>query len=181
MNGTVQLHTKRLLLRKATPEDAAILHRELGCNPEMIRYTCWNPYATSESTRAKVESDIQGYQKEGCYACIIQFGENIIGTIGAYGYDSEMSSIELGYSVFQKYWGQGFAAEAVGEVVRYLIMDEKINRVHAWCHADNTASAKVLVHAGMKKEGLLRQAMRNPDGSYADQKLFGIVREDYVI
>lgn len=76
MNGTVQLHTKRLLLRKVTPEDAAILHRELGCNPEMIRYTCWNPYATSESTRAKVESDIQGYQKEGCYACIIQFGEN---------------------------------------------------------------------------------------------------------
>ena len=180
MSGTVQLHTKRLLLRGVTSEDTAILHRELGCNPEMIRYTCWNPYATLESTRVKVENDIQGYEKEGCYAWIIQYGENVIGTIGAYGYDSGMSSIELGYSIFQKYWGLGFASEAAAEVVRYLIIGEKINRVHAWCHANNTASAKVLTHAGMKEEGLLHQAMKNPDGSYADQKIFGIVRDDYV-
>ena len=180
MNGTVQISSKRLLLRRFTLKDVDILHHELGCNPEMIRYTCWNPYATLESTRIKVENDIQGYGKAGCYAWIIQCGENVIGTIGAYEYDPEMSSIELGYSIFQKYWGQGFATEAAGEVVRYLIMDERINRVHAWCHADNAGSAKVLAHAGLKQEGLLRQAMKNPDGSYSDQKIFGIVREDYI-
>ena len=180
MNGTVQISTKRLILRRVTLEDVDTLHRELGCNPEMIRYTCWNPYTTPESTRIKVENDIQGYEKEGCYAWIIQYRENVIGTIGAYGYDPEMSSIEIGYSIFQNYWGQGFATEAAGEVVRYLIMDERINRVHGWCHADNIASARVLTHAGMKKEGLLRQAMKNPDGSYADQRIFGIVREDYI-
>lgn len=160
MNGTVQISTKRLILRRVTLEDVDTLHRELGCNPEMIRYTCWNPYTTSESTRIKIKNDINGYEKEGCYAWMIQYGENVIGTIGAYGYDPEMSSIELGYSIFQKYWGHRFASEAAYEVVRYLMLDEKINRVHAWCHAGNAASAKVLTHAGMKEEGLLRQAMK---------------------
>ena len=179
MQGTIQLRTKRLLLRRTTLDDVEILYRELGCNPAMIRYTCWNPYDTLESARRKVENDIRDYDNADSYAWIIQAGNEVIGTIGAYGYDPEMSSIELGYSIFQKFWGQGFASEAAAEVVRYLIMDEGINRVHAWCHVDNAASAGVLTHAGMKQEGLLRQAMKNPDGTYADQKILGIVREDY--
>lgn len=179
MKGTIPLQTKRLLLRRTTLDDVGILHQELGCNPAMTRCTCWNPFSTMESAKAKVENDIQGYEKEGAYSWIIQCDTDIVGIIGGYGYDPEMSSIELGYSIFQKYWGLGFASEAAAEVVRYLIMDEGINRVHAWCHVDNAASAGVLTHAGMKQEGLLRQAMKNPNGSYADQKIFGIVREDY--
>ena len=40
-----------MLIRKCKLEDATILHRELGCNPEMLRYTGWNPYSSLVDTR----------------------------------------------------------------------------------------------------------------------------------
>lgn len=33
-------------LRKYILNDIPIIHKELGCNPEMMRYTGWNPYVT---------------------------------------------------------------------------------------------------------------------------------------
>ena len=179
MQGTVPLKTEKLVLRKATMADAETLHEELGSNPEMTRYTSWNPYSTLEAAKEKVQDDIAGYEKEGCYAWIIEHAGTAVGTIGAYDYDPHLSSIEIGYSIFQKFWGKGYASEAASEVVRFLICEEGINRIHAWCHADNRASAAVLTRAGLRQEGVLRQAMKNPDGSYADQLIFGIVKNDY--
>lgn len=174
-----ELMTQRLILRKLRIEDAATLYQELGCNPDITRYTGWNPYVTLDTAREKVAGDISNYDKTGCYSWIIQWGHKVVGTVGAYNYEPDISAIEIGYTVFQSAWGNGIASEAVKEVVRYLIEDEKINRIHAWCHADNKASTKVLEKAGLKQEGLLKQAILDPDGSLANQKLYGIVREEW--
>lgn len=179
MKGTIQMTSRRLLLRRVDIKDADILYKELGCNPAITRYTGWNPYASPALARKKVEQDIARYSEEGTYAWLIQYKEEAVGTIGAYGYNSDLSSIEIGYSIFQRFWGNGFASEAADEVVRYLIQDEGMHRVHAWAHVENAASVRVLLHAGLKQEGRLRQAMKNPDGSYADQLIFGIVEKEY--
>ena len=173
------LETKRLILRQVSLKDAGILYQELGCYPEMIRYTGWNPYNSEESATEKIKQDIANSEREGFYSWIIEADGRPIGTIGAYGYDQEISSIEIGYSIFRAEWGHRYASEAAARVVKFLIHEEGINRVHAWCHCENLASAAVLESAGLRQEGLLRQAMRNPDGTYADQKLFGIVKDDY--
>lgn len=174
-----KLKTKRLLLRKLHYQDADLLYRELGCNPEITRYTGWNPYFTLNAAKEKVAGDIANYGKIGCYSWMIQCGNRAVGTVGTYGYEADISAIEIGYSIFQFAWGNGFASEAVCEVVKFLFESKKINRVHAWCHADNAASARVLEKAGMKQEGLLKQAMRSADGSLADQKLFGIIQDEW--
>lgn len=75
--------------------------------------------------------------------------------------------------------GNGFALEAVSEVLRYLFENEKINRVHTWCHNENKASSKVLERAGFSREGLLKQALKNPDGSLSDQKLYGVIFSEW--
>lgn len=174
-----ELKTARLVLRGLNRNDAAVLYRELGCDPEITRYTGWNPYSTLEEALEKVEEDIANYGIEGCYSWIIQLDGEAVGSIGAYGYEPEVSSVEIGYSIFRKAWGKGYASEAAAEVVRFLLEDERINRVHAWSSADNAASVRVLEKAGLKREGLLRQAMLNADGSMMDRMLFGIVREDW--
>lgn len=181
MKGTVKLTTKRLILRKEKMEDVEILHKNLGCDPEITKYTGWNPYATYASAREKIAEDISNYKREGCYAWIIQYGEDVVGTVGAYGYDSIISSIEIGYSIFRSAWGNGFATEAVSEVLRYLLEEERINRVHAWCHSENTASSIVLEKSGFRQEGLLRQTIKNPDGSLSDKRLYGIVYEEWTL
>lgn len=103
----------------------------------------------------------------------------MVGTVGAYGYEPDISSIEIGYSIFRSAWGNGFASETVSEVLRYLFENEKINRVHAWCHSENKASSKVLERAGLRQECLLKQAMKNLDGSLADQKLYGVIFSEW--
>lgn len=179
MDGTIKLTTKRLILRKETMADAELLYNALGCDPQITQYTGWNPYATRASASEKVAEDIRSYEKPGCYAWIIQHGEEVVGTVGAYDYDPDASSIEIGYSIFRASWGNGFASEAVSEAVRYLFENERINRVHAWCHSENAASSKVLERAGLRQEGLLKQAIRNSDGSLSDQKLYGAIYKEW--
>ena len=54
VHGTVELRTEKQVLRRYRPEDADILYRCLGTDPEMSRYSGWNPYATPETARETV-------------------------------------------------------------------------------------------------------------------------------
>ncbi|MDD6154984.1 MAG: GNAT family N-acetyltransferase [Eubacteriales bacterium] len=177
MKGTITLTTARLTLRMETPGDADILYKELGCDPEITRFTGWNPYFTPEAARAKICEDMENDGKD-CYSWIIEIGGTPVGSIGAYGYDPDTSSIEIGCSIFHSEWGQGYASEAVSAVAHYLLEGEGLNRVHAWCHAGNFGSARVLEKSGFHLEGILRQAMRGGDGELADQKLYGLLASD---
>ena len=177
------LTTDRLVLRPERPEDAEIFWRELGCNEEITRYTGWNPYFSLEAARGKIAEDIRGMEQGECFSWVIEradapAGEQIIGSFGAFGIDRDVMSIEIGCSIFRNAWGQGFATEAAAAAVRYLLIEAGFNRVHAWCHADNTGTRTVQERAGLRQEGLLRQNLRNPDGSLSDQLLFGILRSD---
>ena len=109
MSGTVELRTKRLLLRRYRPEDAAALYRKFGCDPEIARYTGWNPYETEEMTRKTVADRIVKYTEEHAYGWAIEHEGELIGTAGAYDYDARQDSIELGYSIERDSWGKGFA------------------------------------------------------------------------
>lgn len=173
------LNTDRLLLRPERMDDAAVLYHELGCNPAITEYTGWNPYPTFEAAQKKIADDIEEYEKGRGYSWVIELDGNPVGTIGAFGYQPDVSAIEIGYSIFEQAWGQGIASAAVSEAVRFLIKDAGINRVHAWCHIDNKGSQIVLEAAGLKKEGRLKQAMLSADGKPADQLLYGIVSSEY--
>lgn len=178
MNGTVRLTSKRLVFRKETIEDIPTLFKELGCNPEITRYTGWNPYTTMELTAKKVQQDIANYNIPGCYSWIIEFQNNIIGTIGAYDYHAADSSIEIGYSIFQSSWSKGFASEAIATVVEYLVKSEKIHTINAWCHSDNSASIKVLGKGGFKIIGIEKQAIKNCDASLSDRVILQLVEDE---
>ena len=170
----VNLKTERLILRNEKLEDAETLYKFLGCDAEMPKYTGWNPYIMLDSAKKKIEQDIQNSEDKNFYSWVIQFKDEIIGTIGAYDYEPQTNSIEIGYSIFRNAWGKGYATEALSEVIRYLFEDKSISRVHAWSHMDNTASQKVLEKAGMKREGI----KKNLDGIAIEQVIYGILRDD---
>jgi len=73
----------------------------------------------------------------------------MIGTIGAYDFDPETDSIEVGCSIERKSWGNGFAGEALDAVLDYLTQQEGIRIVKAWCASDNIGSRKIMEKAGM--------------------------------
>jgi len=51
MQGTKEIRTERLYLRRYKPEDAEILYQKIGTDPVMVRYSGWNPYASLEMAR----------------------------------------------------------------------------------------------------------------------------------
>lgn len=168
------LKTERLILRREKLEDAEILYKFLGCDAEMSKYTGWNPYITLVSARKKIEEDIRNSENKDFYSWVIQFKDEIVGTIGAYDYEPQTNSIEIGYSIFRNAWGKGYATEALSEVIRYLFEEKSMNKVHAWSHRENIASQKVLEKVGMKREGIKKSS----DEVAIEQVIYGIARDD---
>ena len=139
-----------MLIRKCKIEDATILHRELGCNPEMLRYTGWNPYSSLAATKDFLSKAIVSKEE---FSWVIEENGNIVGTIGAYDYCSQDESIEIGYSIFQSFWGKGYASHAVALVCEFLCSNTSIKCIKAWSADENIASQKVLERNGfIKKE-----------------------------
>ena len=150
-HGTTTLTTPRLTLRRYISSDAPILYRDFGLDPEMSRYSGWNPYATPEMAEETVKDIIGSYADGRSYSWAIEHEGKLIGTVGAYDYDPEANSAELGISIARTCWGKGFAGEVLTAVVRYLTENEGIGRVAAWCASDNIGSARAMEKAGMKR------------------------------
>ena len=148
VHGTVELWTERLTLRRYRLEDVDDLYRYLGTDPEMYRYSGWNPYATLEMAGDTVRSFIDSYDNEHAYSWVMDIDDVIVGTIGAYDYQG--NQIEVGFSVVPGWQGRGLATEALRKVLVYLTENEAIPCVSAWCASENFGSKRVLEKAGMK-------------------------------
>jgi RimJ/RimL family protein N-acetyltransferase len=158
-HGTAELWTEHLVLRRYRPDDAEQLYEYLGKDPEMQKYSGWNPYATPEMARETVQRFIESYGDEHSYSWVMDVNGDdvVVGTIGAYDYSD--GCIEVGFSVIPGWQGRGFATEALQKVLEYLTENEGIGCITAWCAAENSASKRVLEKAGMEfvckdKDGL---------------------------
>ena len=151
VHGTAELRTEKLLLRRYMPEDAELLYRQLGTDPEIDQYSGWNPYATPEMAKETVHRFIDSYGGQHSYSWVMETDGVLVGTIGAYDYKDDQ--IEVGYSVVREWRGRGFASEALKKVLDYLTGNEGIACVTAWCAADHTGSIRVLEKAGMRLAG----------------------------
>ena len=130
-------------------QDAQDIYKYMGCDPEITRYTGWNPYRTLPETVAKIERDL--HSEDDTYSWVIKKDGTFIGTIGAYDYRPEDASIEIGYSIARPFWGKGYAGSAVKAVAAFLLGEPHIQKLRAWSHKDNLASRKVLLNAGFRE------------------------------
>ena len=168
-HGTVQLRTERMILRKYRPEDADALYRNFGTDPEMVRYSGWNPYETPEMARETVARFMDSYHDGHSYSWVMDQEDALLGTIGAYDYKD--GRIEVGFSIARDYWGRGYATEALKAVLSYLTKNEDIPCVTAWCAAENTGSRRVLEKAGMRLVRIEKDSLTIGDRTY-DRLIF---------
>nr|WP_267917762.1 GNAT family protein [Lederbergia citrisecunda] len=79
-----------------------------------------------------------------------------------------------------KHRGKGFGTNAVRWITDYLfrLPDKKI-RIEAYTRSDNIAMRKTLSNCGFVKEGYLRNAWENKDGSVSDSICYAIIRTDW--
>jgi RimJ/RimL family protein N-acetyltransferase len=84
---------------------------------------------------------------------------------------------ELGYCLHPRFWGRGYATEAVRRVVDLAFAEFGAHRVQATCWVKNSRSIGVLQNAGLRREGLLRGYLKR-GRIVRDEFMFGLARKD---
>ena len=64
-------------------------------------------------------------------------------------FDEQDGVCEIGYGIGSEHWGQGYAAEAVGRFLKYLLCEKGLHTVCASYFTGNDASRRVMEKCGM--------------------------------
>jgi len=178
--GTVLLETERLILRKFTPEDAEPMFRNWANDTDVTRFLTWPPHGTIDNTRKVIDLWVNSYEELSHYSWAIELkslGEPI-GSIAAMNPNEKVSSVEIGYCIGKAWWGQGYVAEALRAIVKFLFEDVGVNRMNAIHDPRNPNSGAVMRKAGFTFEAAKRQAGFNNLG-ICDHCEYGYLAEDY--
>jgi ribosomal-protein-alanine N-acetyltransferase len=154
--------TARLTLRRPRPSDAAAVFHAYAQDPLVARYLTWRPHRDVSETARYLARCAAGWEAgdDFAWAVTLREGGELLGMVGLR--DGGFKA-DVGYVFARRWWGAGFATEAVGAVVAWALSQPQVYRVWAMCDAENAASARVLEKVGMAREGLLRRGLLHPN------------------
>lgn len=173
------IRTRRLTLRAARMSDAEDMY-EYSRDPEVARHVLWDAHTSIHQTRAYIRYLIRQYRNgdPASFVIVISDTGKVVGTIGFMWIQRENRSAEVGYSLSRAYWNQGIMTEALQALLEFGFTKLNLNRIEAQHESDNPASGKVMLKAGMKMEGRLRQRIYNK-GRFTDVDLYSILRQEF--
>jgi RimJ/RimL family protein N-acetyltransferase len=111
----LSIETPRLLLRQFVQDDWTAMHEQYS-DIECTRYTSQRPHTEGQSWRIVASMAghwaLRGY---GPYAVVELAGGAVIGTVGLW-FPNDWPEPEIKWGLTRRYWGNGYAAEAVRAV-----------------------------------------------------------------
>ena len=160
------LATNRLILRPIELTDAEAIFN-YAKNPNVSRYTLWEPHRSSQESLNYIKDYIFGYYSKGVPEpfgiSLKEDPQKIIGTVGCFWTSKQARAMELAYAIGEEYWGKGIVAEASHAVIEFCFKEFSLKRVQARCKAENKPSARVMEKIGMTYEGTLKSAVFHRD------------------
>ncbi len=176
----MRLETERLIFREFVYDDWMDVFAYQS-DPLYMRYYDF-PYRTQVDSQVMVRMFIE-WQKEQPrrkfqWALLLKPGNELIGNCGIRIDDPLQRQANIGYEIDSRYWNQGLATEAAHVVVAFGFERLHLQRVWAWCIAENVASARVLEKAGMHLESREREKERIR-GVWHDTLTYAIPQEEW--
>lgn len=178
--GTQTIETQRLMLRRATIEDAQAMFDHWASDPEVTKYLMWPAHASPDITRQVLQYWVNGYQQDNFYQWLIvpkDLGQPI-GSISGMNPNDQLSSVEVAYCIGQPWWHQGLTTEALEGVMGYLFETCDFHRITAKHDTRNPHSGGVMQKCGMTCEGTSRQSDYNNQG-ICDTVHYAILKSDW--
>lgn len=144
---TVKINTKRLHLRLLNQKDLDYLV-ELNADPE-VRQFFPDGTQNKEQTRVRLEELISYYTTKGLpgLAMFLKESEEFVGRCG-FGLD-ETGEIEVGYILHKKFWGKGYASEALEALLKWAKKNVKTSYIISFAPEEHIASQRVMQKCGM--------------------------------
>jgi 8-oxo-dGTP diphosphatase len=157
----VELTTERLRLRPPHPADAPAIADQVN-DWDVVRYTTSIPFPYD---RRMAEDFIASQQKrwenwsgtgipgeEVAFAVERNSDRRLIGCIGLQpaesGPDGSGGGLEFGYWLGKRHWGEGYATEALGRLVRFAFLDLDLSEIWGAAVPTNDASHRVMEKNG---------------------------------
>jgi len=176
---TPTLQTSRLLLRPFADADADAIYA-LQSNARVLRYWDSPPW----TDRARAQTFLETCRQMANDGTGARFAiertdtRAFIGWCSMFQWNPTYRSLGIGYCLDEPAWGQGYATEAVGAMLRWLYDALDLNRVEAELDTRNAASARVLEKLGFVREGLRREDCIVL-GEVSDSWIYGLLKRDW--
>jgi RimJ/RimL family protein N-acetyltransferase len=161
------------VLRPFEPRDADVVQREVSRVEIARSMRVPHPYPEGGAAEWIAITAKPGRD----FAIELRETGELVGSIAIHP-DEQHRRGGIGYWIAAAHRRRGYVTEAVRAIIDYGFGELGLNRVHAECHGDNPASARVLEKAGMTHEGTLRQHSFRL-GRFADKLQFGILRSEW--
>ncbi len=154
------LETERLILRKMLVSDAGDVY-DYSRRQEVTEFLSWTPHPDQGYTADYLRYLGQRYAVGDYFnwAVVEKKSGRVIGSCGFTRFDYANDAGEIGYVFNPDFCGQGYATEAVREVLRFGFVALKLHRIEAKYLRGNDRSAALLARIGMQPEGEHRQAL----------------------
>ncbi len=143
---TLVLSTSRLTLRRPRIEDAPALHAILS-DPAAMRYWSTLPHAELAQSEAWVAATIAAIATGACDDFFVERDGALIGKAGLWNGD------EIGFLFSPAVWGQGYAREALGAVIRHAFTTGGRTQIRADVDPRNERCLRLLTRLGFRETG----------------------------
>jgi RimJ/RimL family protein N-acetyltransferase len=175
LNHQPTLPTNRLLLRPFVISDAPRVQHLAGAREiYATTLTVPHPYADGLAEQWIASHAVHFYSGKGItLAMTLADAGELVGAIGLRVHPQHQRA-ELGYWVGVPYWNNGYCTEAAVAVIRYGF-ELGLHKITARHLIGNEASKRVMVKAGMRKEGELIDEIYK-DGAFHTVDVYGLVR-----
>jgi ribosomal-protein-alanine N-acetyltransferase len=161
-----ELETERLILRRYKYEDIELYH-ELTNDPKLLEFNYY-PNTTREYEEEYVRNLVDNCDTNKYESWVIErkIDHEPVGKINITKIIQRFNYCEVGYTIRYKYWGNGYASEALEEVTKHLLNDIGYRLVECVIDETNTKSIKVVEKAGFIKDGYVANRKKGNDGTY---------------
>ena len=167
--GTVPFETERLICRRFEFGDRRDMLENWASLPEIQTEYGEPVYADEVQVKGLLEKYISSYDREDTYRWAIiekQSGRNI-GQIAFCKVWEEQRTAEIEYCIGTKYWGKGYAGEALSGLIAHSFRTMDFDRLEAYHRAENTKSGRVLEKSAMHKTDTVQRFVHegvSPEG-----------------
>ena len=141
--GIMKMETDRLIIDGVRPSDRLDYFRNISHDRQVLETFICRYAETPE------EMDFDPIlNSRTLFAVRLKDTGRLIGII--LYFDETEESCEIGYGLGSDYWGRGYATEAVGCFLRYLMHEKGFRTVFASFFTGNDASRRVMEKCGMR-------------------------------
>jgi RimJ/RimL family protein N-acetyltransferase len=142
----------------------------------IIKYLWFDPEARNVTLRDYIKNHIS--DERDCLFAGTETDSNVFVGFGMIMFFDGENDPEVGCLIPKEHWRKGAATEIGKALVKYAFNTLGVRRITAHCDADNIGSVKSLPKIGFEFLGCEKGVRKRPDGSFADENSYQIVKID---